>query len=411
MNFFGLFGDKDDKSEIDVKKSYEKTKKTLYSIKKVDKTLVKKFMENIKKRGIVYASQKSVKNDYFNFVERLEKDQIEKAKKMSTKARSSDRHKQHISSAGGSASAHLKNEQTSLTWFLNLVSIYGAEILADVTQREEFRKLTNKEVRRRFDEAILKRTSSKARSGRELSYNDQIQMAMALSLNEKQRHQEEDVSLRKSSMPIGMQNTGNSCYSNSVLQILYNYPEFLRAICAFRVAEDGVEHAAQADEPLETNEHELQLEEYKEPGPETKADSSHKDEDKNTDSQIVEKDSLTGIKKKVDIKTQDERSDPKAAPNRSKKTTKISKEKTPINERERQGIELIRDLQKTFGIMMKSKKLSINPRSIFDRIINPQTGEKFVSGNQKDAVEFFDIFFESIAHGLKHDRSVSGRTA
>jgi len=44
-----------------------------------------------------------------------------------------------------------------------------------------------------------------------------------------------DQRLRDDDLPCGLRNIGNTCYFNSLLQVYYNMPKFVRAIMQFEV--------------------------------------------------------------------------------------------------------------------------------------------------------------------------------
>lgn len=123
-----------------------------------------------------------------------------------------------------------------------------------------------------------------------------------------------NLTLKDSQLPCGIMNVGNSCYSSSVFQILFNYPHFAETICRFR----------------------------------------------------------------------------------------LSKDAESLPEKEKKGVLLVQSLQKMFGFLTKGKRMAIDPKEILELLVNPDTGERFVDGRQKDVTEFLDILFKGLGVGLKH---------
>lgn len=68
----------------------------------------------------------------------------------------------------------------------------------------------------------------------------EMQRALALSISETQpydtRHEllPPDQRLREKDLPAGLRNIGSTCYFNSLLQVYYSLPQFVKTIFAFK---------------------------------------------------------------------------------------------------------------------------------------------------------------------------------
>ena len=134
---------------------------------------------------------------------------------------------------------------------------------------------------------------------------------------------------------IGMANLGNTCYFNSMMQILFFSDCFAEKICQFN-----------ADLTLisKTNEKEM------------------------TEDQIQKQ-----KMKKVFLKN---------------------------------GVNLIQEIQKMFGQMLKGHINYANPQGVLAHLMEKMTNRKVEVGLQKDLVEFLGLFFECLEAGFSVDESV-----
>ena len=67
------------------------------------------------------------------------------------------------------------------------------------------------------------------------------------------------------------------------------------------------------------------------------------------------------------------------------------------------GVDLILELQKMFGLMLKGKVNRANPQDVLDHLMQKDTNKKVEVGLQKDIVEFLGIFFECLEAGFTVD--------
>ena len=150
---------------------------------------------------------------------------------------------------------------------------------------------------------------------------------------------------------IGIQNIGNTCYFNALMQILYFSNCFSNKILAFK----GSKMLVPEDVTLK-------------------------------ESKIK---SVFGVEKKKN-KEQELRFQRK------------NEERLKI-EYLNNGVDLILELQKMFGLMLKGKVNRANPQDVLDHLMQKDTNKKVEVGLQKDIVEFLGIFFECLEAGFTVD--------
>ena len=58
-------------------------------------------------------------------------------------------------------------------------------------------------------------------------------------------------------------------------------------------------------------------------------------------------------------------------------------------------------------MMLQKKKLFVDPKEVFEHLIHPESGDKFVTGKQNNVVEFADVLFNCVGLGLEYNQNVS----
>lgn len=170
-----------------------------------------------------------------------------------------------------------------------------------------------------------------------LSFDEQMRIIKERS--KKVIHQLDiEIKNRSSDSPVGIKNTGNSCYISCIIQILFYNKRFLKRILKFR---EKPENSSEKKSDLVVNEKE-----------------------------ISEKNRL--LKQKE----------------------------------EKIGVNLIKSFQKIFGLMMKGTHVAVDPTEFFEAFIDPYTGKNYITGQQKDVVEFMGFMFNLLEAGLKRDTQV-----
>jgi hypothetical protein len=350
--------------KMNIEKSFTAMKAVLLKVPKISKDLVEIFLADLKEKGVIYFKENKIKKEFQLYINKLENDDINRAIKMSMKQKKESK-------------SQKKSSVNHMEWLMSLMLTYGSDILADVTKKENYRTFNNEIIMNRFKDSIDKMLMQKSNFKSKSSTIFENQMKQAIENSLKKNTDMENL-LRKSNIPIGVMNTGNSCYSNSILQVLFNYPDFVRAICNFREPSDKVE--------MENNEEELE-----------KSEKEQKEESQTKEEEIDQK-----------IDQEKEEKEEKEEDNNENEEIEIKsdEEAAELDEKSKQGIELIKCLQRSLVLVLKSKKKYINPNDIFEKIVNPDTGIKFVNGQQKDVVEFLDTLFKSISNGLQHNTNV-----
>ena len=56
--------------------------------------------------------------------------------------------------------------------------------------------------------------------------------------------------------------------------------------------------------------------------------------------------------------------------------------------------------------MMKGTHVAVDPTEFFEAFIDPYTGKNYITGQQKDVVEFMGFMFNLLEAGLKRDTQV-----
>ena len=198
-DFLSFLGFGDNQEKADQKKSFKQNMEKTYS--KISKALktkknkkhVETFLKHIKSKGIVYTKMEPAKEDFQDFLQ--------------------------------------KPVYKKYSNFLSALSKRGSKILVEVTRNEKHRFLSNQEIKDRFEKAL--EDMNKPPKKFLPSFDAQMKMAMENSLQERVPK----LNKKEADLPTGIMNTGNSCYSSAMLQVLFNYPDFVKAICGFRYDE------------------------------------------------------------------------------------------------------------------------------------------------------------------------------
>lgn len=133
--------------------------------------------------------------------------------------------------------------------------------------------------------------------------------------------------------PVGMVNLGNTCYLNSLLQILLHSPCFVRKIIHLNLQNLSLERDPESD----TN-------------PQTR------------DSDFTEN-----------------------------------------------GLNLLKELQKLFALMLSGNQNRVNPESLLPFLMDKRNNKVIEIGLQRDLLEFLDIFFECLFVGFDFAKEVRTR--
>ena len=220
--------------------------------------------------------------------------------------------------------------------FTQLLSEKGNEVLAALTRDEKFLNYDKQEIKENFANYVKNYCNvTKAPETRQNLTSEEKLMQVMKQSRRTVHHLDIHLRKRDSSTPMGIKNTGNSCYISSILQILFYSNSFLKKIFNFRKST----------------------------------------EEKNKEQDI-----------------------------RAKKQNE--KDSMQRRKAEEQGADLVQGLQNMFGMMVKGESLVVDPSELFKKLVDPVTGENFVSGHQKDVTEFLDFFFKLLGAGFRKNKKV-----
>jgi len=181
--------------------------------------------------------------------------------------------------------------------------------------------------------------------------NEEMQLSQAIEMSMKEQaiipdfgNPEQQV--RKDGIPVGLKNVGNTCYFNSLLQIYFMLPQFVKRIMEFKYEEEKKPEENKSKPSA--------------PNPNSK-DSVKKEEKKE--------------EKKED----------------SKKNEK---------NRKKASVELVLNLQKLFSYLTSSNRKYVEPTDVLKALVDDY-GNQISIGEQKDAGEFNIIFLSEINEALQ----------